>query len=356
MESPIKILSRLAILAGFFPLATATQAQTVAVEGGGGHGHGLMIRNGASCYLLTPSHVVGSSPRAAARTAAPVEPGQAFMERPFWSGMDLAIGVMRGVLEGRCLLQLRDLAGETRLEAGGDMELVSLRGSGEPERRPMRISQSGYLTLEAEFTRPGDDVFEGVSGSFLFMGQRPVGMAIEATGPNSARFIRIEEIHAAAARWINRRGAVFAAASAPAAPAAPEAPGLPVALEFAAAPLAPEFAAANALEDGPAIYVFAPKGPNRMAFRLEGAAAAPLSRVVMSTDPEAGHALPLDVAVEVSTREDGGGAARFFASGRMDPEGRFDQKRSPVLARWIFVTVRSAQKDGPVRIDRIRFE
>lgn len=362
MEALLKIVSRLAILAAFalpaiFP--GLAPAQTVAVQGGGGEGHGLMIRSGGSCYLLTPRHVVGTAPSASVRTAAPAATGRAFVERPFWEGMDLALGVLRGALEGRCELRLEDLAGETRLEAGGAAELVSLRGSGEVERRPMRISESAYLTLEAEFVRPEDEVFEGVSGSFLFIGAKPVGMAVEATGQRSARFVRIEEIHANAARWIGRRGAVFAASTAPEGPStaiASEAPELPVRLERAAPPLSAQFAAANMLADGPQVYVFQPQGRNQLAFRLEGDGAKPLSRVTLVTDSEGGHALPQDILVEITTREDGGGAPRFFASGRMAPDGRFDQKRSPVLARWVYVTISTAWSEGPVRVDRIRFE
>lgn len=354
----MKILPSAAILTAFLACAmTQAQAQTVALRGGGGEGHGLMIRSGGACYLLTPRHVVGESPAASVRGAAPAATGRAFVERPFWEGMDLAIGVLRGALEARCELGLQALAGETRLERGGAGELVSLRPSGEVERRPMRVSDSGYLTLDAEFTRPGDEVFEGISGSFLFIGARPAGMAVEALDQRSARFIRVEEIHAAAARWIGRRGAVFEAA-APEAPAGLEAqaPELAVKPERAAPALSPAFAVGNALKDGPQAYVFAPQGPNRMAFRIEGEAAKSLTRAALLTDPEGGHALPRAILIEVSSREDGGGAPRFFASGNMGPDGRFDQKRSPVLARWIFVTISSAWSEGPVRLDRIRFE
>ncbi len=355
----MKILPSAAILTAFLVCATTgAPAQTVALRGGGGEGHGLMIRSGGACYLLTPRHVVGEAPAASARSAAPVATGRAFVERPFWEGMDLAIGVLRGALEARCELGLQALAGETRLEAGGAGELVSLRPSGEVERRPMRVSDSGYLTLEAEFTRPEDEVFEGISGSFLFIGARPAGMAIEALGQRSARFIRVEEIHAAAARWIGRRGAVFTQSVAPEEAAGLEAraPELEARPERAAPALSAAFAVANALKDGPQAYVFAPQGPNRMAFRLEGEGARSLTRAAIMTDPEGGHALPRAILVEVSSREDGGGAPRFFASGNMGPDGVFDQKRSPVLARWVFVTISSAWTEGPVRIDRIRFE
>ena len=100
-------------------LASSLDAQTVRVDSGPEVGHGLMIRHQETCYLITARHVVDGRPIASVRSAVPVEPGTATMQTPFWAGMDLAVGVLRGAIEGRCTLTLDRISGDLAAESAG---------------------------------------------------------------------------------------------------------------------------------------------------------------------------------------------------------------------------------------------
>lgn len=115
-------------------IASALDAQTVRVDSGPEVGHGLMIRHQETCYLVTARHVVDERPNASVRSAVPVESGTATMQTPFWPGMDLAVGVIRGAIEDRCALTLDRISGELAAESVSLPELVRLRDSGEVER------------------------------------------------------------------------------------------------------------------------------------------------------------------------------------------------------------------------------
>jgi hypothetical protein len=234
---------------------------------------------------------------------------------------------------------------------------VRLRDTGEVERSPLRIAATSYLTFTGEMLRPDETLFRGSSGSFAMAGDRPLGMIV-STSPDgrTGDFIRIEEIEPNLRRWMTRRVGLEAPAatgSATGPDAAGEGDGIAVRLVSAARPpIGSEFIPENML--GAGAYIFEP-GVNRMEFRIPGAESVALSRVVLETASEAGHAMPNEVRIEVSSSPEGGNWRRF-GSAVMAPDGILDLRRSAQLARWVAVTVLSARAEGPVRIDRIRFE
>ncbi|MGZ7192180.1 hypothetical protein ACXWOI_09530, partial [Streptococcus pyogenes] len=69
--------------------------------------------------------------------------------------------------------------------------------------------------FDATLTQPGAELYQGTSGTFVFAGGVPVGMAIEAPTPTEGRFVHMEEIHLNAARWLARRSGAFAADTRP---------------------------------------------------------------------------------------------------------------------------------------------
>lgn len=335
-------------------LACPAQAQVASVTAGAQVGHGYMVRSAGTCYVLLPRHVAAGERLVTLRTAAPVAVGQAWVETPFWEGLDLAIGVVRGDATRRCDVRASELVqGATTRLRDGALELVRLRASGEVERLPMRVSQTHYLTFDATLTQPGAELYQGTSGALVFAGGVPVGMAIEAPTPTEGRFVHMEEIHLNTARWLARRSGAFAADTRPAPTVQPA--GFAVELVEASAPaISAEHSAERLLGDG--AYVFQPQGPNRLLFRVTGDAAVTVSQVSLQSQPDAGHALPRDIRVDVSSRHEPGPPYRFFASGQMGPDGKFEQKRSPTMARWIQVTIESAWSEGAVRVDGVGFE
>jgi hypothetical protein len=350
----IAVLTLSIVIVGQF--ASDLQAQTVRVDSGSQVGHGLMVRHQDTCFLVTARHVVEGNPIAAVRSAAPTEPGTATMQTPFWPGMDLAVGVLRGVIEGRCTLPLERLSGGLGAETVADPELVRLRDNGEVERAPIRIATTSYLTFDGVMVASEDTIYQGSSGAFAMSGDRPLGMLISTTDGRGGQFIRIEEIEPNLRRWITRRVGltsrpVTAGVTAGAEDAS--AAAIPVTLVSAARPpIGSDFVPENLL--GPGAYIFEP-GINRIEFRVPGSEAVSLSRVVIETAADSGDALPSDITLEVSNRPDGGNWRPFHA-GTMAQDGVLDLRRSAQLVRWIAITVRSAQSEGPVRIDRVQFE
>lgn len=191
------------ILAGFTPAL----AQAVTVQSGDEFGHGFMVRQGSTCYVLLPKHVAAGQRRVTVFSAAPVVHSGALVETPFWDGMDLAIGVVRGAIEKRCTIELSSLDISAQPESGARTQLLRLRQSGEPERVEMLVTDSQYLTLEADIADGKSELFKGTSGAFLFAENKPLGMVIEALSPTKGRFIRIEEIYQT---WRGASAAVLA--------------------------------------------------------------------------------------------------------------------------------------------------
>lgn len=326
-------------------------AQTVAIHSGEEQGHGFLVRHGATCYVLLPKHVAAGRRNVTVLSAAPVVHSSALIETPFWEGMDLAIGIVRGEVEQRCVRPISDLDVSVQPESGAKVQLLRLRQSGEPERIDMLITDSHYLTFDADISDGKNELFKGTSGAFLFEGDTPLGMVIEAVSPTKGRFIRMEEIFLNVQRRVERR-AGFASAEDPAqaSPAASEV-GLPfVLVSTTLPPTDPDLSEANLA--GPGSYVFTLTKPNRIAFKVVGTEALPVSSisVVSTVDDVAG--LPRDIKIEVSSSDDGL-RTRPFARAEMAPDGMLDIKRSPTLARWVFISVQSGWDGADIGIDAI---
>lgn len=341
------------------PLASAAGAQTVRIDAGDQSGHGLMLRHRNTCYVVTAAHVVEGQLMASVRTAAPVLGATALMQTPFWPGMDMAVGVLRGEdILPRCTVTLGQLAGA---ELRGDLmrapALVRLRDSGEVERMPLRLRETGYLEFTAAPLNPEDSLWRGSSGAFAMDGAAPLGMVVRTDAEGrTGHFIRIEEIGANLQRWITRGVGLQAVGAAPGARAAAGAApleGLPAQLVSALRPaIGSEHLPENLL--GPGAYVFEP-GRNRIVFRLSGPAAVPVSGMRLQSQPAEGQAMPMEVRVELSSAAEGE-RWRLFFEGEVAPDGLLEFHRSAQLARRVSVTVLSARSAGPVRIDSISFE
>lgn len=330
-------------------IGTKITAQTVRVEGAGEQGHGFLLREGGLCWLVLPRHVAKGARRVTVFSAAPVVHSPAVVETPFWEGMDLAIGQLRGALEARCTAEPALFSAPLRAATGAEVHLQRLRSSGEIERIAMQITRTDYLTLEAQTRRPGDELFKGTSGAFLFDGERPIGMIIEALSPTEGRFIRIEEIAQNLARRLTREAAPQLSGPAPATAEG----GL--SFEVASAglpPLSPEQSESNLIGAGD--YVFHLTRPNRIAFRRADGGAVVLSRLRITGSSAPGLSLPRAITVEVAS-DPGGLRSRPFAGGTMGPDGYLELSGVRGSVRWIYVTLRSAWDEAPVGLSEISF-
>lgn len=345
-----------AILVTFSFGSIPVAAQTVTVQSGDSSGHGFLVRDGTTCYLLLPKHVSAGSRSVTVFSAAPVVHGSALVETPFWDGMDLAIGVVRGAVAERCATELSQLDAKAQPETGAAVQLLRLRQSGEPERIAMMITDSQYLTLDAEVIDGKSELFKGTSGAFLFSGDKPVGMVIETLSSTEGRFIRIEEIFMNLQRRTERRSGFAAAAATPVQePVEPEATtSLP--FEFISAslpPIEPDQSEANLT--GPGHYVFQLTRPNRLAFKVKGNTAIALSQIQLRSAPGGGHAVPRNVLIELSSTADGL-RTRAAIPAEMGPDGILDLKLQPTIVRWVFITIGSGWDGAKIGIDLIEFQ
>ncbi|MFN4153899.1 MAG: hypothetical protein ACK4HF_04545 [Paracoccaceae bacterium] len=322
------------------------------VHSGDGHGHGFLVRQGATCYVILPKHVAAGRRNVTVFSAAPVVHSSALIETPFWDGMDLAIGIVRGAVEQRCLREVSDLKTSVQPENAGRVQLLRLRQSGEPERVDMIITDSQYLTLDAEITDGQSELFKGTSGSFLFAGDTPIGMVVEALSPTKGRFVRIEEIFQNVHRRVDRRSGYAAAIAPPQPPAVTEADGgLPFDLVSASLPpVSPELSESNL--NGPGSYVFELTRPNRLAFKAKGGAVA-LSKVQIRAEAEAGYGIPRTVLIELSNTEDGV-RTRMPTSVEMAPDGLLDLALQQTT-RWVFITIGSGWDSATIGLDSVTF-
>jgi hypothetical protein len=237
---------------------------------------------------------------------------------------------------------------------GRRVQLLRLRPSGDVERIEMSVTSSDYLTLEAQIEDGSAELFKGTSGAFLFDGEKPIGMIVQALSSTEGRFIRIEELHMNLARRLNRRAGFQTSAVVKPAVASDATSGIP--LEFVSAtqpPIFPDVPETNMLGDGS--YVFELPRPNRIAFKIKSPDAVPLSKVQILSDVDAEYATPRNIRIDVSSSPNGK-RPRFFGAAEMGPDGVFSFSRNPTLARWIYVTVSDAWESGVIGIDSISAE
>jgi hypothetical protein len=333
---------------------TPALAQTVSVQAGDQTGHGFIFRHAAQCYVVMPKHVAAGKRRVTIFSAAPVVHAGAIIETPFWEGLDLAIGIVRGAIDARCVQTLDDLAATKSTADGGAVELLRLRDTGEPERVAMIVTKGDYLTLSARVTDEQAEIFKGTSGAFLFAGGVPIGMVTDAPTTKEGVFVRMEEIHMNLTRRLNRRAGFVAAKNDAQQTTQAVQNGLPFVLQRAdLAPTYPDFSSENLGTDGS--YVFDLTRPNTIAYKIEGDASAVLSAVYVRSDPDADYVLPKGIRVTVSSKPDGSRPRQFLA-GNMGLDGVFSSRRQPSRVRWVFVTIISGWETGPIGLDAIAFE
>ncbi|MBN9890575.1 hypothetical protein [Salipiger abyssi] len=346
-------LSRIVLGLILLNLPVALFAQTVRVQSGDQFGHGLMFRFNDNCFVALPRHViVKDNPKLTVFTAAPVVHSLAWVTDPFWKDMDLAVAQVRGIVEDRCTRDL-DWFAEAHPEANSIGQLMQLSATGESRPTQMQITESGYLTFDARLAQPDAELRQGISGAFLMVGGKPVGMALRMASQTEGIFLRSEEIEMNLRRWLTRRAGLTVTEV----PAAPTPAPVPLSrfevVSAASAPVSPDMSEQNLI--GPGRYVFAPDGPNRIVFRTRDGASAPVSGLHLTSDPEAGHALPRRIRVTVSSRRDGRGD-RPFLTGEAGPDGILEQSRMATTAVWVFVTVLDSWDAGSVGIDEIAFD
>lgn len=349
-----------AMLATLILSANAAVGQSIRIQNGEGNwGFGWMFQHSGNCYAVLPRHVAGELfPKVTVSTAAPVVSDQAVVLKPFWEGIDLALGVIdRGVLDERCLARLSDLNVTTSGRSAVTALVTRITSSGQEERLPIEVRDRTYLTFEGAVTRDGDEIGEGTSGAFAFVSGRPIGMAYETTDTDFASFMRAEEISLNVKRFLADQGTAFA----PSAQPNPDTDLRPNSgafkLQEASAntpPILPQYGPENLQGDG--IYVVVPNGPVELTYMLDGDIAQGVQRVILTAPQSDKFAVPKTVAIYLDAGE-AGTRFRFWTQGEMRPDGVFDT--GPMAARnakWIRIVISGAWAEGPIALDELTVE
>ena len=338
--------------------ANAASAEPVMLRGSE-LGQGFTFSHRGNCYVVFPQHVTSRRTRLQVVAEGAVT-GFASPRFPFWPGIDLAVGSVARDAARRCTRTIDDLEPPARaLSPSGRGNLVLVDVEGNVTRLPMRITRIDYLEFEATFETAGTTAaIQGMSGAFLFVDDRPVGMALETTDAGGIRFMRIEELHMNLSRWLGTQRAVgFSDTTAADPPAQQTDDSLKLTvLSASATATGPETMVENVLLDS-GYYLFEPKGQPHIDFFVgDPEQKSTVSRVRLRADPDAGQAVPRRVVVLINASEKGGRWRRFW-SGEMPPTGTIDSgPLAPVWAKQVRLIIADAWSPGPVRLDRVALE
>lgn len=337
-----------------FALSPAAHAQSVRVTAQS-DGQGFMVKENGTCWVLMPKHLLDAFGGIAVETSpAPSVLGRGRAFADFWGDMDFAIGFVEQAAGGTACTEPLDMILQSGAHAGQQMRgsLRFTEPGGALSQYPMTIvDTSDHKTFVAEFTDPNDQPQQGVSGSFLFAGDRPLGMAIQT--PDGARrltFIRIEEMAFATSQWLVHRARAVTAPTPQA--VAVEDGALPLKLEdFNVSALSAETGPEN-LASGNGAYHFDYTRPVTLTFGVTSGDAVGVSRVKIVSEGEG--AKPLSIRVFVDAALTPSPNPIYFARADMTPGGTFDTgPRAEKYARRVIVRIESVQGEGPVRIDRV---
>lgn len=333
----------------FVPCAVA---QPVHVEAGGGYGQGYLFGHDGACWLATAKHLLGEGGNFAVTLAGqPPLRGTGEAAAPFWEGLDLALGIVRGEARSACTTTFADLARPwTRGMAAAALRLPYVWPDGAVDSAAMRIIDlPDHKSFVAAFT-DGAPAFPGRSGSFLLAGERLAGMVVTEPAGDAHGFVRIEEIAMNAERWITARGESLIAAAEPA--TVRQQAGFAVAIDSSGSTLTPATLGSDpeTVLSGDTPFLFT--GTGRIVLRVADGSLQELRGVRIETGGT--EARPKAITVEIDAKAEGPLVPAWFWSGTMDQAGQFDTgERAPRRMRRVVITVSSAWGAGPRRIDRI---
>ncbi|MCG8273870.1 hypothetical protein MIC97_20510 [Aquamicrobium sp. NLF2-7] len=328
-----------------------------------GEGQGLIVTHRGNCYLLIPDHVRGRSSRLSLSLGAPLVGGEATVFQSFAPGTDLAVAYVRGDLQGRCREDYADLDRpvDTILDGATRASLVRVQTSGQITRTPVAITEILYDTLRIRVEDDEAPLYQGTSGSFLFVDDIPIAMMIEAPDPMTGIALRADAIADRTRRLLSGRSPREDVAAPPLrsdgnGPDAAE--GLPIAdIGCSAEPVSPEAACSNILT-GSGPLLLPPLGrPLEIEIELEtpGEKAVVVSRIELASQPDDASSSPKAVRIELDSSQGTQRRWRTFGAGDMSPLGELSiGSGGGQFARRLRISIDNAWRpDLPVRLDRV---
>lgn len=174
-------------------VAAAADLPTQAYVRADEHGQALLLNRLQECYAVTPKHVIGGNLFATlVGGSGGAHHGDADLLQTF--GYDLSILRVTGALARQCGGSLGNIPRLDDLLASSSAAVVtSINEDGSISRRNVTLSDVDVIYLHVRPDRAKDQLFKGLSGSLLLVGERPAGilMSVEPdTG--EARVLRYD--------------------------------------------------------------------------------------------------------------------------------------------------------------------
>jgi hypothetical protein len=334
-------------------------ARPVQIEDG--KGNGFLFHNRGVCYVILPTHVHGRGPfQVSARDPSGIGTGRVIHRAD--AALDLSLGVVSGSLTESCGPSWAALPSSIDPAAGQPVTVVRYeQGSVETIRSMITTVTFSHFEIAPV---PGETRFFAArtSGSFVFSGDRPIGMIVEAGDRQSAYALRMDEIHDRLRRvvedWYEDEGCTD-----PDGCDTPIPDPAPATLSgFRLTGWSPHAISgdygAEAMIAGQAPFIAPITRDRPVTLTFESDDIHDISRLVLTSkaDNETSFS-PKFVIVRIDTSSDGIDRWRNFKSPRdMVPGEPLDLRRGPTHARRVQVEIHSAWGAGPVRIDSVAIE
>lgn len=338
------------LLAGLVAIALAGPVLADPVAVNRGAGQGMSFSHRGNCFLVLPDHVSPLIPSLTLSAGVPPVTGEARIMHRF-AELDLAVAHVARGLEGRCETAFASLPKRTDALLDRDrLTLVYVGAEGLVLREPVELAEVLYDTLVVR-AAGALDFRQSRSGAFLFAGEAPVAMVLEAPDTRSATALRMDTIAERIGRLID------APVPVPVGPA-PVAGG---AIAFRVTGCSPEPASPEApcsnLESSAGPVLMPAGGPVMIGldFPEAGNDALTVTAVRLEAVPGEGHSVPKAVRVEIDSSSDGPPRWRSFAGRDMAPDGSFEvEVGGGQRARRMRILVNSGWTEGlPLRLDGV---
>lgn len=174
-------------------------AEPVFVAAGANRGQGLIFRYNDKCYLLTAKHVISDNLRAQVIAEGRIH-GMASIREPF--GIDLAVGEVTGNIISSCRFEFDLMCDSVHHFSSNPLgNVILVLETGQIKILRMQIVETTYRDFYSRLLDNDTGLYLGISGSFMYIERKPIGMAIRYSG-DILNFIRIEEICVNLNRWL----------------------------------------------------------------------------------------------------------------------------------------------------------
>ncbi|MCH8493931.1 MAG: discoidin domain-containing protein [Idiomarina sp.] len=183
----------IAILFVCFSLRVLAQPVTQVYVESNESGQGFLVKRLDQCYLITPHHVVGDFIQANVISSTNIRSrGEAYLLQTF--GYDLAIMNLTGNITRDCGANLSQIPPQVpSLGNASRLSISSISADGSRYITPVSMTSQDLVWLHVQPESIDDLLFQGMSGSLVFLGTTIVGVLMSVDSNSGfGRVLRID--------------------------------------------------------------------------------------------------------------------------------------------------------------------